>query len=55
MWAGWLDAKLVELPPEQAARAVTCRRFTEQWSKSNPRFRRRTPSRAISNERKLRR
>jgi hypothetical protein len=27
MWAGWLDAKLVELPGEQAANAVTRRRF----------------------------
>jgi hypothetical protein len=39
MWAGWLDAKLVELPPRQAANAVTRRRFAEQWSESNPRFR----------------
>jgi hypothetical protein len=39
MWAGWLDAKLVELPREQAANAVTRRRFAEQWSASNPRFR----------------
>jgi hypothetical protein len=39
MWAGWLDAKLVELPREQAANAVTRRRFAEQWSGSNPRFR----------------
>jgi Nucleotidyltransferase domain len=39
MWAGWLDAKLVELPPEQAANAATCRRFVEHWSESNPRFR----------------
>jgi hypothetical protein len=39
MWAGWLDARLVELPPEQAASAVTRRRFAEQWSESNPRFR----------------
>jgi len=39
MWAGWLDAKLVELPPEQAASAVTRRRFAERWSESNPRFR----------------
>jgi predicted nucleotidyltransferase len=38
-WAGWLDAKLVELPPRQAASAVTRRRFAEQWSQSNPRFR----------------
>lgn len=27
MWAGWLDAELVELPPQQAASAVTRRRF----------------------------
>jgi hypothetical protein len=39
MWAGWLDAKLVELPREQAANAVTRRRFAEQWSESNPRVR----------------
>jgi Nucleotidyltransferase domain len=39
MWAGWLDAKLVELPPRQATNAVTRRRFAEQWSESNPRFR----------------
>jgi len=39
MWAGWLDAKLVELPPEQAANPVTRRRFAEQWTESNPRFR----------------
>jgi Nucleotidyltransferase domain len=39
MWAGWLDAKLVELPREQAANAVTRRRFAEQWSESNPRLR----------------
>ena len=38
-WAGWLDAKLVELPSEQAANAVTRRRFADQWSDSNPRFR----------------
>ena len=39
MWAGWLDAKPVELPREQAANPVTRRRFAEQWSGSNPRFR----------------
>ncbi len=39
MWAGWLEAKLVELPPQQAASALTRRRFAEQWSESNPRFR----------------
>jgi hypothetical protein len=39
MWAGWLEPKLVELPPQQAANAVTRRRFAEQWSESNPRFR----------------
>lgn len=39
MWAGWLDAKLVEPPVEQAANAVTRRRFADQWSESNPRFR----------------
>jgi hypothetical protein len=39
VWAGWLDATLVELPREQAANAVTRRRFAQQWSDSNPRFR----------------
>src|SRR5262249_50528045 len=39
MWAGWLDAKLVELPPQQATDPVTRRRFTEHWSESNLRFR----------------
>ncbi len=39
MWAGWLDAKLVELSREQAANVVTRGRFAEQWSESNPRFR----------------
>jgi hypothetical protein len=38
MWAGWLDARLVELPLEQAANRVTRRRFADQWSESNPRF-----------------
>jgi predicted nucleotidyltransferase len=39
MWAGWLEAKLIELPQGQAASGVTRRRFAEQWSESNPRFR----------------
>jgi hypothetical protein len=39
MWAGWLDAKLVKLPRQQAANPVTRRRFAQQWSESNPRFR----------------
>lgn len=39
IWAGWLDAKLVELPQGQAASAVTRRRFATQWAKTNPRFR----------------
>jgi hypothetical protein len=39
VWAGWLDAKLIELSPQQAANAVTRRRFAAQWSQSNPRFR----------------
>jgi Nucleotidyltransferase domain len=39
MWARWLDAKLVKLPREQAANAITRRRFAEQWSESNPRLR----------------
>jgi hypothetical protein len=38
MWAGWLDAELIDLPPHQAASPVTRRRFAEQWSRSNPRF-----------------
>jgi hypothetical protein len=48
MWAGWLDAKLVELPPQQAANPVTRRRFAEQWSESIRASVRRTPSRATS-------
>lgn len=39
MWAGWVDAKLVELPDGQAATAVTRRRFAAQWAETNPRFR----------------
>jgi hypothetical protein len=39
VWAGWLEATLVELPPQRAASAVTRRRFAEQWAESNPRFR----------------
>jgi Nucleotidyltransferase domain len=39
VWAGWLDAKLVDLPREQAANTVTRRRFAQQWSASNPRLR----------------
>jgi hypothetical protein len=39
MWAGFIDAELVELPGEQAANAVTRRRFAQQWSESNPRLR----------------
>jgi hypothetical protein len=39
MWAGWLDAELVELPREQAANPVTRSRLAEQWSESNPRLR----------------
>jgi hypothetical protein len=39
VWAGWLDAKLVELPPRMAASATTRVRFSQQWSRSNPRFR----------------
>jgi hypothetical protein len=39
VWAGWLEATLVELPREQAANDVTRRRFARQWSASNPRFR----------------
>lgn len=39
MWAGWLEAKLVELPAQQAASVVTRRRFGEQRSDFNLRFR----------------
>lgn len=39
IWAHYIDAELVELPAEQAANAVTRRRFAQQWSVSNPRFR----------------
>jgi hypothetical protein len=39
MWAGWLDAKLVELPPRQAASALTRRRFADHWAETNPRLR----------------
>jgi hypothetical protein len=38
MWAGWVDARLVDLPRELAANPVTRRRFADQWSESNPRF-----------------
>jgi hypothetical protein len=39
MWAGWLDSKLVDLADQEAANPVTRRRFREQWSTTNPRFR----------------
>lgn len=39
MWAGFIDAKLVELPAEQAANVVTRRRFAQQWAETNPRLR----------------
>jgi hypothetical protein len=39
VWAGWLDAKLVELPPRQAANSRTRSRFSQQSSNSNSRFR----------------
>lgn len=39
MWAGWLDAKLVDLAAREATNPVTRRRFRQQWSTSNPRFR----------------
>jgi hypothetical protein len=39
MWAGWLDTKLVDLPAREAKNPVTRRRFRQQWSMSNPRFR----------------
>lgn len=39
MWAGWLDAKLVDLPARKATSRVTQRRFQQQWSESNPRRR----------------
>jgi hypothetical protein len=38
MWAGWLDAKLIELPPGQAASAVTRCRFAEQWAEGESSF-----------------
>jgi hypothetical protein len=39
MWAGWLDAKLIDLTPSEAGHSVIRRRFRQQWSESNPRFR----------------
>lgn len=39
MWAGWLDAKLVDLPNMQARNRITRERFREQWASTNPRFR----------------
>jgi hypothetical protein len=39
MWAGWLDTKLVDLPAREANNPVTRRRFRQQWSEPNPRFR----------------
>jgi hypothetical protein len=39
MWAGWLDSKLVDLPEREATNPVTRRRFRQQWSSTNPRFR----------------
>lgn len=39
MWAGWRDAKLVELPEGRAESAVSRRRFAAQWAETNPRFR----------------
>lgn len=39
MWAGWLDAKLVDLPGREATNRDTRRRFRQQWLQSNPRFR----------------
>jgi hypothetical protein len=39
MWAGWFDTKLVDLPAREAKNPVTRRRFRQQWSVSNPRFR----------------
>jgi hypothetical protein len=54
MWAGWLDARLVELPPELAANPVTRRCFADQWSESNPRFRAAHAAASIWNGRELR-
>jgi predicted nucleotidyltransferase len=39
MWAGWLDGSLVELPDAEGAHPVTRRRFSAQWSETNPRLR----------------
>jgi hypothetical protein len=39
MWAGWLDSKLVDLPEREATNTVTRKRFRQQWSSTNPRFR----------------
>jgi predicted nucleotidyltransferase len=39
VWAGWLDVKLIDLPDHEATNPVTCRRFRQQWSSTNPRFR----------------
>lgn len=39
MWAGWLDAKLVDLPARKATSRLTQQRFRRQWSESNPRLR----------------
>ena len=39
MWAGWLDAKLVDLAAREATNPVARRRFRQRWSTSNPRFR----------------
>ncbi|HET7130521.1 MAG TPA: nucleotidyltransferase domain-containing protein [Gaiellaceae bacterium] len=39
MWAGWLDAKLVDLPDQEATNPITRRRFRQHWSSTNPRFR----------------
>lgn len=39
MWAGWLDSKLIDLPDQEATNPITRRRFRQQWSSTNPRFR----------------
>jgi predicted nucleotidyltransferase len=56
MWAGWVEARLVELPLQQAASALT-RRAASPSSGPSPILAsgQRTPSRATSNRRELRR
>ncbi len=39
MWVGWLDAKLVDLPDQEATNPITRRCFRQHSSSTNPRFR----------------